>query len=396
MKLPVEKRLQKAHTALVMDKNFTMLSGILMLGESKIVKTPAVVGGSAITTAYTNGRDKMYCKDYVETLTDKELAFVVAHENFHVMFKHLTTYKSLYLQDPNRANKACDYVINQMIVDLDLNGNVVSPPEGVLLDPRFKGLSAKEVFDLLPPSGSKEGNGSGALDTHDWKNADEMSEGERRELEEAIDAAVRQGDMLAGKMKGTGPREIGALPEPTVDWRTHLREFITSFAKGKDRSTWRKPNRRWLAHGVYMPTTFSEQVGRALVALDTSGSISHELEVFLAELKSILEDVPPKELDLVYWGSSVVAHEHYTPDEYKDMTTKTNPMNGGGTSPHCIAEWLRGRRPTEQPEFIVVFTDGYIYDGWPAFDAPTLWVVVDNPQATATSGTTLHINSRTM
>ena len=63
-------------------------------------------------TAATNGRDAVYGISFVDSLTDKELAFLVMHENMHKCYRHLTTWRALYDIDRALSNQACDYVIN--------------------------------------------------------------------------------------------------------------------------------------------------------------------------------------------------------------------------------------------------------------------------------------------
>jgi predicted metal-dependent peptidase len=55
--------------------------------------------------------------------------------------------------------------------------------------------------------------------------------------------------------------------ESRVDWRDALREFINSFCMDKDVSTWRRPNRRWVDQGVYLPSLTGENVGRIVLGL---------------------------------------------------------------------------------------------------------------------------------
>ena len=61
-------------------------------------------------------------------------------------------------------------------------------------------------------------------------------------------------------MGSGGDRDLEALLEPQVDWREVLREFVQTTCTGSDYSTWRKPKRRLLGQGIYIPSTYSEQV----------------------------------------------------------------------------------------------------------------------------------------
>jgi len=381
--LTPEQRLQRSHITLMRSKEFALLSGIIMLGESRVK--------DGVPTAYTDGRDKFYGKEFMDTLTEKQLNFVVAHENFHVLYKHMTTWQKLWKEDPKLTNMACDYVINQQIVDLDpLNHVIALPDVDLCLDSKYRGWDAKQVYDDLKQQqeSGDGGDGQGSFDEHGFDQAKSMSEQERKELEQAVDQAARQGDILAGKLKGNTNRDIGAISEPEVNWREQLQEFVQSVCAGRDSSTWRRPNRRWLADGLYMPTPFSESIGPIVVAVDTSGSIDpYMLNLFLSEVVAVTQEMPPERMHLLYWGTEVERDEVYMPGEYESLTGSTKPVGGGGTDPTCVKQFVDAMGT--KPELVLMLTDGHIYGDWPNFNEPTLWVSTSDNRSPY--GKTIHI-----
>jgi predicted metal-dependent peptidase len=122
-------------------------------------------------------------------------------------------------------------------------------------------------------SGDQDEEGTQGFDEHDWESAEQMSEAEQQALAGEIDQALRQGAILAGRMKGNMPRELTDALEAKVNWREVLRDFMSSVCADKDSSTWRRPNRRWVDQDIYMPSSIGEAVGSVVVAIDTSGSI---------------------------------------------------------------------------------------------------------------------------
>jgi predicted metal-dependent peptidase len=280
-----ERRVQKSKISLMRNPKFALLSGILMVGKTKVVEN--------LPTACTNGRDESYGRKFVKDLRDQELNFVVAHENYHKMYRHLTTWRKLHEIDNRLANAACDYVINIQLKDLDPNEAVIAMPrykDGKvmgLVDERFRGMNAKQVFDILrkekEEGGSGGSGGSGGIgdpsdgdpefDEHDWDGAKEMTAEEKKDLAREIDQAIRQGIMARNKIAGNGAggldRELEGLLEPKVNWREVLRDFVKSTCNAKDKSSWRKVNRRFLSTGVYMPTLIGEKVGHLVIAIDT-------------------------------------------------------------------------------------------------------------------------------
>ena len=300
-----ERRVQKAKITMMRDPKFALWSGILMVGRTSVVDN--------IPTACTNGRDERYGRKFVASLKDSELNFVVLHENLHKAFRHLTTWKKLHDEDHQLANAACDYVINLKLKDIDPYEKTIAMPRFAdgpnkgkamgLVDEKYRGMHAKQVFDLLKEEkkceGERGGKGEGGggegddgqgFDEHDWDGAKEMTEVEKKELEREIDQAIRQGVMAHQKIAGTGAggldRDLLDLLEPKVDWREMLREFVKATCSAKDTSSWRRVNRRFLSTGTYMPSLIGEKVGHLVVAVDTSGSVGQaELSGFLTEVR---------------------------------------------------------------------------------------------------------------
>lgn len=412
--LTPERKLQRVKISLLRNPKFAMMSGILMVGKTSICdKTP---------TARTNGRDETYGTDFVRDLKEKELAFVVLHEACHKMYRHLTTWRKLHDEDSRLANFACDYVINLMIKDLDPHETHVAMPRDKdgkimgLIDERFRGMNAKQVFDILKKecegnggSGGEQGEGEGGtpgdgqgggLDEHDWDGAKQLTEEEKRELEREVDQAIRQGIIAANKSKGDHggdlARELGELLKPKIDWRDVLREFVKTVCAGKDTASWRRVNRRFVGSGIYMPTLISERVGRILIGVDTSGSIGgQELNTFLSEANSIFTQVKPTYVDLVYWDGRVAGHEEYTESEVENIINSTKPVGGGGTSPSCVTEYMHEKKL--EPECAIILTDGYVGSDWGEagshrWPCPVLWCIVGNPTATPSVGKAVHID----
>lgn len=397
MKLTAEQRIQRAHVWLMNEPRTCLYSGIFMLGKTSV--------DDAVPTAVTNGRDVKYGRKFVEELTDAEIRGLVLHENLHKAFRHLVTWKNLYKENAKKANMACDYVINLMIYDLDPSGLDIKLPEGGLLDEQYRGMNSKQVYDLLKGKcgdggGEEGGNGSEkkdgeggdgdgphGFDDHDWEGAADNPADEEEKWAKEVDQALRQGAILAGKMKGNIDRNIKDLLTPKVDWREALRDFVTSFCNDKDLSTWRKPNRRWVAQDVYLPSVIGETVGPLVVAIDTSGSIDGGvLSEFLSEVVSICSTVTPERIDLLYWDTRVAGHEKYEQGSFEGLMQFTKPRGGGGTDVRSVFEYVKQK--ALKPEAVIVLTDGYT--PWPdAVDVPTLFAI--NTELVAPVGKTVRI-----
>ena len=119
--LSVEQRLQKAVVDIMANQKYIALAGILMIGERDITDDPAM------PTACTNGKNEIYNREFCEKLNDAELRFLILHENYHKLYRHMITWQHLKKEDQERANKAMDFVINIKLVD-DNKDNYASNP----------------------------------------------------------------------------------------------------------------------------------------------------------------------------------------------------------------------------------------------------------------------------
>lgn len=393
-KLSAEQRVQRAHVQLMKNPKYCLYSGIFMVGKTTVEDD--------VQTACTNGRDTAYGREFIEKLPENHVRGVILHENLHKAFRHTSTWFNLYKEHAQLANMACDYVINQMIIDSDPQMHEVGLPDFALLDPKYRGWDAGSVYRDLKQQADQgsvhvktvgdqagkdipvekgvqyvigDGEGEG-LDQHDWEGAKELKPEEKEQLAKDIDQALRQGAILAGKMSANVPREVTDALEAKVDWREALREFVNSFCMDKDESTWRRPSRRWIDQDVYMPSLIGESVGRVVVAIDMSGSIgADEIGQFLGEVQKICESVKPEHIALLYWDTAVCGYEKYDQDQLDNLLTSTKPRGGGGTDVNCVFKFVEKHKI--DPECILILTDGYT--PFPKGSKhPTLWGMTTN------------------
>jgi predicted metal-dependent peptidase len=390
-----ERKLKKVKINLMRNPMFALWSGIMMVGKTSVAED--------VPTACTNGRDEIYGLEFITKLDEKQLGFVVLHENMHKGLRHMTTWQKLRAENPRLANIAMDHVINLMIMEMDPNEQVIAMPrldDGTPMacyDTKYKGMNTKQVFDLLKQD-NPDGEGGEGFDEHDWDGAKEMTAEDRKELEREVDQALRQGQIAAMKATGKGGlsvnRELGDMLQPQIDWREALREFVSATCNAKDASSWRRVNRRMLSQDVYLPTLVGEKVGHIAIGIDTSGSIgADELNVFLSEVKAVVEEVHPDKIDLIYWDGNVAGHEVYDMATMSNLVSSTKPVGGGGTDPTCMMRYLKEQNI--KPECIIQLTDGYVCDWGDEWDAPIMWVISESRYTSgrivAPVGKTVHI-----
>jgi predicted metal-dependent peptidase len=422
MRTNEETRIKRAHITLMQHPNTALYSGVISSGKNEVIDAKTE---GKMFTAYTNGVNKIYCREYIETYkSESMLRGLVLHENLHVALKQIPRHRDLS-HDHKLLNYAMDFVVNDIIVN---TGGVVGTNKDPLVTigkdwfyhSMFHDWSVRKVYEYLKQrkdevdkanekgeylepcdkqnksSSSEEGteetdidealrNMDDGLDGHDFKDIADMDADELKKLEGEIDKALRQGGMLAGRMGATVPRVIGELLEPQVDWREVLREFVQSAMRGKDEYTWRKMSKPYLANDMYIPSMHSETMGELVVAIDTSGSIGNEqISEFATELASICDLCNPDKVRVLWWDTKVHGEQVFE-NNYNDIASMLKPLGGGGTHVGCVSDYMI--KSSINAEVLVIFTDGYVESDikWEV-NAPTMWFVTQNGRFDPPSG----------
>jgi predicted metal-dependent peptidase len=415
-KLPAEKRIELVHVSLMRENKFAWFAGMFMVGSLNVVEDKITAG--------TNGRDAWYGREFVDSLTDKELAFLVMHENMHKCYRHMTTWKALDAIDRKITNAACDFVINIQLHDMDPEEKFIAFPRDKetgerngLFDEAYRGMDTKQVFDILMKKkkeggqgGHKTKGGNGTkrqsvdmfddedgdvgFDNHDWEGAQALSDEEKKQLEQEVEQALRQGGIYAGKFGSKAPREIGELLNPKVDWKEVLQRFARSNIKDRDSISWRKAHRNFLWQDIILPSILGKRVKSLLLAMDTSGSVAGQLLTeFLSEMNGLVNSVGIDRLDIVYWDAEVQAHEIFTGGA-KDIVHRTNPKGGGGTDPDVVVDLIVEKQL--KPDAIIMLSDGYMHTNrnkWAVITQPTLWCIIGNDNYEVPNGQKLVIRN---
>jgi predicted metal-dependent peptidase len=377
-----ETRLKKAHISLMKHPETALYSGVMLMGKSSVEDEKF--------TAYTDGVNKRYSREFISKLSDAELRGLVLHENLHVALKHIQRFKKEFKVEPMLINASADYVVNDIILNLN-DRSFLTLPESRLYDAKYRNWSVREVYEDLKkqrqdnntPQG---GNEYKTLDDHDFESSKDMTEAEAKELSGKIDKALREGGILAGRMGAKIPRTIQELLEPKVDWREVLREFVTSAIRGSDEYTWRRFNKRLMANDIYMPSMENESIGELVVAIDTSGSIDGvALTEFASELASICSVCTPSKVRVLWWDTEVHGEQVFSPEDYNNLKDILKPQGGGGTMVSCVSDYINTKKINS--EAVIVFTDGYLESDikW-NISVPTLWLVTQAKDFTPPSG----------
>jgi predicted metal-dependent peptidase len=369
-------RIQKARTTLLLDQPFF---GTLLFRLGSQAR-------SSIATMATDGVSLYFNPQFVETLSAAEIAGTLAHEVMHPALQHHTRRGG---RNPRRWNMACDYAINPMLLDAGL-----TLPKDVLLDNRFRGLSAEQIYNLLDEEeqnqstssdadsesqGDSADSGGGGSNTPESSNSDknnddtpsvpqtpggigqvldapEPENGEGNTVAEQTrdwQIAVEQAETvakLAGKLPAGVTRSLESAQAAGVDWRELLRRAWSETTPAD--YSWTRPNRRHVWNGLYLPGVVCEGVGEICIAVDCSGSINaRQLGLFETEIRSILAGQQPRLIHVLYFDTEVQKVETYQAGQ----PVKLAPVGGGGTDFRRCFRWLEERGIA--PQTLVFLTD---------------------------------------
>jgi predicted metal-dependent peptidase len=399
----MDPRISKQRTSLVLDQPFF---GALAL-RLKVVEDPSC------KTFWTDSVSIGYNPAYLAGLNDLETRGVLAHEVLHVANGHCWRQGD---RDPDLWNDACDHAINPIIVDAGM-----LLPKGALMDVRFRGKSAEEIYGILvhekrqkqkqqqqgkgqqdggkpggqsdqqpgdPTGGSSPPRSANGANTPSAgsdpaasanANADPApSCGEIRqyvaddrakqeaEWKVAVHQAAKAAQMRGG-MPGGLQGMIAQAVEPAVDWRPILHRFAQD-SSPTDYS-FAIPNRRYLHMRLYLPSLHEPAVGDAVFVRDSSGSVWDETQAqFAAEILAVNDAVRPRRLIVMDCDTRVTQIQTFERGEAVDLQPV---LGGGGTS--FLDPFRRLADDGIHPAFLVYLTDmdGRFPDEEPSY--PVLW-----------------------
>lgn len=403
-----EQRLEKAVEFVLNYSGLECICGMMLYGERYVSET--------LPTACTDGVDTWYGRSWIAKISDPVLRFTVIHEEFHKALCHTTVYMHLYKKDPECANKAVDFAINLPIKDIaDASNGKIEVPDMALLDEKYRGMSAFEIFKELYEEKHGGGGGGGGEpeegdggkgdeqqghDEHDWSRSEQMSPEDLQEHQEKVKELVEQGRKLAETREVEAGKGAGGLDdllseflEPRVDWRAALRNYLTQRFRGTLMATFSRLNRRMLAQGRVWPSRYDNRIAELMDACDTSGSMWGYQQQVRSELVALAEQLKPKVLHHVDWDTVVEQHEIIR-DGDGEKVKGLRVTGGGGTDPSCIPNYLREKNL--MPKVVVVLTDGYFSNSgnWPT-GVDVLWIIFGNKSWTPPAGhTAIHVDER--
>jgi len=328
-------------------------------------------------TAAVDGRRMYYNSRFIVKHTVPQLQFLFAHEVLHCIYDHLGRRGD---RDPVLSNCAQDYVVNDDLVQYNI-GDIIKP---CLWDPKYRGMSWEEVYDILydevdkvtleqlaeqlldehlngEGQGAGDGDGNGDQDGKQGKKP-VLSDAEREQIKQEIKEAMLTAAQTsgAGNLPGGVKRLLSNMTDPKLNWRQLIAQEIEACFKNDYSFT--RPNKRGAHIDAVLPGMIPGQKIDVVVMNDCSGSMSDAmLHDIHAEVKGIMQSFEDFELHVGTFDTQVYNFQTFTPDNIHDIDDYEF-TGGGGTDFDCIYNFLKDR--DVMPKKLIVFTDGYPYGSW--------------------------------
>ena len=253
--------------------------------------------------------------------------------------------------------------------------------------------------------GANSEQGSG-YNEHSWRgedsNADARSEERQTWLNRMIEAtqiarqiSIRYGSKDCGSIPAGAARILNELTEPQTDWKTVLDNFIQE--EINDYSF--DPSDRRMQDSPFLLPDFNEtdeSVKDILFMVDTSGSMSDQMiKECYSEIKGAIDQFNGKLSGWLGFFDAVAVEPKPFTDENEFKIIR--PEGGGGTSFHCVFEYVEKKMIPEDkiPVSIVILTDGCapFPNEKEANDIPVLWII-NNEEITPPWGKVTRIKTK--
>jgi len=298
-----------------------------------------------VPTAATNGKWIKFNPEFVDKCSDQQLFGLALHEALHIVLMHVWRRGD---RDPSVWNYANDAIINSYI----RSRGYYLPDGGVDEKWVTDDMDSEYVYKKMKKDEEESGKpkGAGGFDG-EGDMEDAPDDATKADLEATILASAEMAK-ACGDDSGLVNTILKSVGKPKVDWRNELRAMMT--ASTNEDYTYRRPSRRFISQGLYLPSLYSEGLGGILIAIDSSGSMTQqELQQIANEVTQIVSDLNPEFVQVVYCDTDIMAEQRF--EQGDDIVLECK--GGGGTRFQPVFEYATNYH---QPIVgMIYFTDMY-------------------------------------
>ena len=373
---------------------------------------------SGLPTMATDGVHLLYGPEYVEKQDLTILVTDQAHKVSHNQFLHPLRRGS---RNPELWNVATDFAINGYLKKAGMTLG-----HDYLYDPKYDGMDAEKIYDLLvqePDKRPKDANGKdkkgcGGLHDHPGMKSKQNGGGQEQKQKEQKSGKGKKGNgrgkghahsevpcshkhgpqeetpspgqtemklrtalaqarafaKAAGNMPGDLDKMVEEILNPRLRWEEIFQQFIERACT--EDYTWNVPSRQHQHLGLYLPSMQSDSLSEIVFVIDSSYSITGQwklVQKIAGELTKATSVMPISKVHVLDVDTRVCSAETYTKDE---LPVKLNVRGGGGTDFRPAFSWVEEQGI--MPKALIYLTDLECSSFPDAPPYPVLWVVYGN------------------
>lgn len=319
--------------------------------------------------AISDQSQEIYFNSKVQ-LSEPEARFVMAHELMHAGLRHTARRQG---RDPWFWNIACDYVINDWLIEMQVG----VPPEdiGYLHDLSLRGQSAEEVYDKIVSDlrwmrklkKARTFNGN-AVDMLEGQHPPGWWRGGGVDLDAFYRRALSEGlELHLGRGRGFLPaglvEEIRSLMQPPIPWDVEMAHWLDQFFPPLERrrSYARAHRRQSATPDIPRPAWVMPDDSRAArvfgAVVDTSGSMTRaELGKAIGAIASYAMSREVSYVRLVQCDAAPYDAGYIEPEV---LLERLQVKGRGGTVLMPGIQLLENAQDFPKNGPILVITDGY-------------------------------------
>ncbi|MEA2019734.1 MAG: VWA-like domain-containing protein [Campylobacterota bacterium] len=303
----IEKRIEQTKANLLLEQPY--FGSIASMQKAKL--------NEDIETFSSKPEFFEYNDDYIESLNDEELSFLLTNSAMHQALGYENRQEGriswLWIM-------AQDYSINSLLVN-----NGLELPDKLFYDERFDTLSTEAIYKILEDEIDEDKHTPKDVENIKYEKMADTNEFDQDSIEELnqqlLNKAKLQGDLPLG-IEILVPK----LDTKEISWEDELYTMIENSVKFD--YTLFPPNKRYLSRDVALPALSGIKT-KVVIAIDSSGSIDMQLlGRFLNEVESIMNTFTSFEIDLLIADAKV--HQHHI--LYPGDELEYNIKGGGGTN----------------------------------------------------------------
>lgn len=309
------------------------------------------------TLCVDSGGRGLFNPSFVSSLDVYQLKFVLMHETYHVLLRHMDRFKKIqdkFEKIPQSIkSKAFNIAADAYINDNLINSNRFSTVEGCIdfefikdnyniSYDNFQSMNTEELYSIIVKKLNSDNNNSNDGGINNFSDCGNESSligdiHNEEKIAEVFGNGETQSDETRGIIRAAdghfNDHHIVDIVEKNIkiDWDTILDKFIYSISgRGDLNRTWRRQNKRYRDIYPYSKGRMKNTVKDILISIDVSGSMD---ENKLASAASVVERLSRKySVGIKYILFSDIHTQVFEFTSIDELKSNIRKYSGGGTS----------------------------------------------------------------